>query len=84
MPDRRDDGRQEGAVPVEHGVGAELREAESPDFPVGQAEADVGSVHFLRRGRLSLLAREAEVHEGFFGRAEVVGCLRRVGEEEPG
>lgn len=79
VPDRRDDGRQEGAVAVEHGVGAELGGAEGPDFPVAQAEPHVCCVHFLRRRRLALLARQADGHEGFFAGGQVVGCLRVVG-----
>lgn len=66
MADGGDDGGQEGAVAVQHGVGAELGGAEGPDFPVRQAEHDVGFVQLLRRGRVAQLARAPRAHERFF------------------
>ncbi len=42
-----DDSGQEGRVAVQHGVGAELAEAEGVDLPVREGVADVATVEVL-------------------------------------
>ena len=79
-----DDGGEEGRVAVEHGVGAELAEAEGVDLPVREAEADVVAVEFLGRGGLADLSVLAHDHESLLGWRQIVGVARVVGEDPEG
>lgn len=84
LVDVLDDGGQERAEAIQHGVDAELPRAERIHLPVPEAPPHVLSVEVLRRRRLPCVAAAAADDQGFFRGAEVGGGFGGVGEEEEG